>query len=95
MIVRKIAPRYIAMTWQEFCSYIKHDDGWLSKDGVVMGHRCEQNITKTGYSVYDKDGTSYIMNEDSVLLFYGENCEYVSSYTSDAFWKQYEPVIFK
>ena len=94
MIVREKAPRYIALTWQEFRAHIQHDGGWMSRDGVVMGHRCEQNTTKTGYFVYEADGNSCVMNEDSVLLFYGDNNEYVSSYSCDSFWKQYEQVIF-
>ncbi len=95
MIVREKAPRYIALTWQEFCAHIQHYDGWMPRDSVVMGHRCEQNKTKTGYFVYDADGSSCVMDEDSVLLFYGGNNEYVSSISCDSFWKQYEQVIFR
>ena len=94
MIVRERAPRYIALTWQEFCAHIQHDGGWMPREGVVIGHKCEQNTTKTGYFIYEADGSNCVMNEDSVLLFYGDNNEYVSSYSCDSFWKQYEQVIF-
>lgn len=70
MIVREKAPKYIALTWQEFCAHIQHDGGWLPRDAVVMGHRCEQNTTRTGYFVYEKDGNSCVMNENSIFLFY-------------------------
>lgn len=95
MIVREKAPRYIALTWQEFCAHIQQDGVGMPSEGLVMGHKCEQNTTKTGYFVYEADGSSCVMNEDSVLLFYGDNSEYVSSYSCDSFWKQYEQVIWK
>ena len=95
MIVREKAPRYIAMTQQEFCACIAQDGGWLPKDAVVMGHICERNTTNTGYFVYEENGDSCVMNEDSVLLFHGDNNEYVSSYSCESFWKQYEQVIFR
>ena len=95
MIVREKSPRYIALTWKEFCNHISHDGGWLPRDAVVMGHRCEQNSTKTGYFVYSADGTSCVMNEDSVLLFYGDNSENVISFSTSSFWEKYEMVVFK
>ena len=39
MIVREKAPRYIALTWQEFCAHIQHNGGWMPRDGVVMDQR--------------------------------------------------------
>lgn len=95
MIVRKKAPKYIALTWQEFCAHIQCDGGWLPREAVVMGHKCEQNTTKTGYFVYEKDGHSCLMNEDSVLVFYGDNSEHVSSYSTESFWNDYEQVVFR
>lgn len=95
MIVREKAPRYIALTWQEFCAHIQYDGGWLPREAVVMRHKCEQNTTKTGYFVYEKDGNSCLMNEDSVLVFYGDNSEYVSSYSTESFWNDYEQVVFR
>lgn len=95
MLVREKAPKYVALTWQEFCAHIAHDGGWLPRDAVVMGHRCEQNTTRTGYFVYEENGDSCVMNEDSVLLFYGDSNEYVSSYPTESFWQQYEQVIWK
>lgn len=95
MIVAEKRPRYLAFTWQEFLAGIDALSNFLPAEAMFYGRRCVLNDTKTGYFVYDKDGLQHIMNEDSVLLFYGCNNLNTAAMSSEHFWNTYEQVIWK
>lgn len=94
MIVREKTTRYIAFTWQEFVAAITPVEPILPQETTFMGRRCVRNQTHTGYFVYDKDRTEHIMNEDTVMVLYGENNEYTIMMNSTEFWNRYERVIW-
>lgn len=97
MIVREKTPHYVAFTWQEFLAGIDALSYLLPYEAEFWGRKCVLNDTRTGYFIYDKDTDScscYIMNEDSIMIFYGCNNEFTATLDATTFWNKYEQVIW-
>lgn len=80
MIVRKKSIKYEAWTWEQFTNILMHNSGCvdhLPTHSTFAEYICNLNQTETGYFIYTDYGT-FIMNEDSILMRYGNDILTVS-----------------
>lgn len=93
MIIAEKRPHFHAFTWQEFLTSITSStNSELPKETFFYGRKCILNDTATGYWIICKDGINRIMNEDTIMIFYGVNNSLTATIDYATFEEKYEQV---